>query len=95
VWVAENDAVGSMCARYLRDHGLDRSIDLVAFDDTTEAFIGDFSSYNFNVPAVMRAMLEHLLHPVPLRASELADYPVELEGYVVERGTVQTGSRYV
>ena len=34
---------------------------LISFDDTVQAFVENLSSYTFNMPALVEAMLEHVL----------------------------------
>ncbi|MBD3240531.1 MAG: hypothetical protein GF331_08090 [Chitinivibrionales bacterium] len=91
-WVAINDPCGYAALDFL--HGkkvaVPDRIALIAFDDSVEAFVLGLSSYNFNVAAVVRAMIGHLLSP-PGGPSARAPRLVEVAGRVVARES--TGKR--
>jgi hypothetical protein len=62
-------------------------LSVVSFDDTPEALHHGLTSYNFDVPAVVRAMLSHLHEPRASRLAARQHAPVVIEGFVTERGT--------
>jgi len=88
-WVGANDMVAREMLAYLREHGRDvpGDISVAGFDDTDREFRQDLTSYNFNLPAVVRGMLGHVLDWRPARAALKAPGPVELEGFVCARRT--------
>ena len=88
-WVAANDETALECLRFLREHGRDvpAEVSVIGFDDTPEAFERKLTSYNFNGPLVMAAMVSHILEPrLPARSGG-AVTPVEVEGVIVSRRT--------
>ncbi len=86
--VCENDALALHCLRVLRVLGLrvpeDRSV--VGFDDEEEAFLSGLSSYNFNVRAVVGAMVDYVLRPASAMPKH-PDVPVTVDGHVRWRAT--------
>ncbi|MBD3343744.1 MAG: GntR family transcriptional regulator [Chitinivibrionales bacterium] len=87
-WVAANDEVACRALDFLERKGVDvpGSISVVGFDDTLPALQQGLTSYNFNMRAMVRAMLDHVLH----RSSPLLKQihkPIELEGLIMERKT--------
>lgn len=85
-WVAVNDAVGVQCLRYLKERGcrVPQDICVVAFDDTEAAYQSGLSSYNFNVPRLMRTMINALLQPSTFNRAYAVTkgQPVDIEGFV-------------
>jgi DNA-binding LacI/PurR family transcriptional regulator len=88
-WVGANDMVAREMLVYLREQGRDvpGDISVAGFDDTEREFRQDLTSYNFNLPAIVRGMLGHVLDWRPARAALKASGPVELEGFVCPRRT--------
>lgn len=64
-WVAASDATALAASDYLKEHGksVPHDISIVAFDDTPQASLAKLTSYSFNIAAVARAMIHHLLQP--------------------------------
>lgn len=64
-WVCVSDGVAIRALSWLQQQGVDvpGRVSVVGFDDSIEAFFEGLTSYNFNVPAVTRAMLNHVLSP--------------------------------
>jgi DNA-binding LacI/PurR family transcriptional regulator/DNA-binding FadR family transcriptional regulator len=62
-WAAVTDMVAFIALEHLHERRVAVPTDLsvVGFDDLPEAFGSGVSSYNFNVPATVQAMLRHLL----------------------------------
>jgi len=97
-WVAENDNVALECLRFIY-HKIKFSTHsgktkqhvpaVIGFDDTLDAFCHDLTSYNFNGPAVMRAMLNHICNYRPTR--RMVRESIEIQGFVTERGTSTPG----
>ncbi|MBD3242723.1 MAG: GntR family transcriptional regulator [Chitinivibrionales bacterium] len=87
-WVGVNDWVALVAMAHVRERGIgvpDR-LALAGFDDTFEAFSHGLTSYDFNMPALVHAMLDHVLRPPsPRRASPLA--PMEIPGTVLARAS--------
>ncbi|MBD3321582.1 MAG: hypothetical protein GF350_10860 [Chitinivibrionales bacterium] len=63
-------------------------ISLIGFDDTAEALQHHLTSYNFNVEALMRLMLNYIVNT---RSVPKKKHPVEVDGMIVERATVGRG----
>ncbi|MBD3240245.1 MAG: GntR family transcriptional regulator [Chitinivibrionales bacterium] len=89
VWVAENDKTAVRCLEFLRENGVavPGRLSLVGFDDTEEALLRGITSYNFNVAAIVQAMVDHLLHPQPYRPNRHGRAPTVIEGFVNARRT--------
>ena len=88
-WVAANDDVALECVGFLRSsgHAVPQAISVVGFDNTHEAFLNKLTTYNFNSPAVIRAMLSHILDPKPKQRINEENEPFEIEGLIIERET--------
>lgn len=85
-WVGSNDFAAEILLRYLQTPGKTprRQTPVYGFDDSLRSFQLGFSSYNFNVPALVSAMLEHVLYPERHQERDPAAF-VEIEGYISER----------
>lgn len=86
-WVAANDHVALFCLHHLRAVGkrVPRDVALVGFDDLSEATTLGLTSYNFNTPAIIHAMVEHIAQP-DYKPRDL-NRPTMVDGYVTVRGT--------
>ena len=84
--VCENDSLALYCLTMLRSMGVrvpeDRSV--VGFDDEEDAFLCGLSSYNFNVAAIVAAMVDFIVRP---HSAPAAGAPVVIDGYVKSRTT--------
>jgi DNA-binding LacI/PurR family transcriptional regulator len=62
-WVCYNDELALLTLDYLAERrvSVPGRVSVVGFDDTLEAFGRALTSYNFNAPAAVRAMLDHVL----------------------------------
>ncbi len=85
-WVAFNDELALSLLEYFQEAGIELPCDLslVSFDDTTEAYLQGVTSYNFNIPALVNAVLKHILSP---KRSGRRSPVVEIPGMVMERRT--------
>jgi DNA-binding FadR family transcriptional regulator len=90
-WVAFNDELALQALDYLEPRGVDlpRRMSLIGFDDTVEGFARGLSSYSFNIPAIVNAVLDHILAP---KRSGRRTPVVEIPGMVLERRTSGTAS---
>ncbi|MBD3243977.1 MAG: GntR family transcriptional regulator [Chitinivibrionales bacterium] len=90
-WVTYNDPIALVAHSFLRDRdvAMPARLSLVSFDDTVEALANGIASYDFNLRAVVAAMVEHLLR-WPRRPSDRpGDSPlVELPGFLVQRDSL-------
>jgi DNA-binding transcriptional regulator YhcF (GntR family) len=90
-WVTANDFFALLALEYLQSNYIDvpKRISVIGFDDTFDAFLHECTSYNFNIPSLVRAMLRHVLHRNyhPLGKG---DEPIELDGMIIERKTTAT-----
>ena len=84
-WVCVNDKAAIAAMDFLKLHAGARSIALVSYDDTFEAFKYKITSYNFNVSALVNAMLLFVLYPRRERLRKYSEKPVLIEGTIVER----------
>lgn len=87
-WVAQNDPTAVACRQFLeaRSVAVPGSVSVVGFDDSPGSAEYDLTTYNFNAPGIVRAMLQHVLHPGHGRRPTRRT-PVDIDGYVVERGS--------
>ncbi len=83
-WVGVNDAVALEALDQLRFQqvGVPRNVSLVGFDNTMEGAYRGLTSYDFNGPALVRAMVDHVVSGGASAASDVVP-----EGFVVERST--------
>jgi len=86
-WVADRDATAVQCLAYLaeRRRRVPADISLASFDDSSDAFVRRLTSYNFNGPAVIRAMVHHALWGAQRRGA--GSGAIELAGFVNARDT--------
>jgi DNA-binding LacI/PurR family transcriptional regulator len=87
-WVFPNDYICGMGYDLLRAKHIQvpRRISLVGFDDSTAAVYRRITSYYFNLPALVKAMLRHVLTPHVLHGVRRRRV-IEIEGNIVERQT--------
>jgi hypothetical protein len=89
--VCESDGLALYCLELLRNLGVrvpeERSV--VGFDDEEDAFLWGLSSYNFNLKAVVAAMMDYVLRPHS--AARVGDgAAVVIDGYVKARTTTSS-----
>ena len=87
-WVAANDSLAFVLLDFLarRRVRTPQDLSVVGFDDMELSLGAGLTSYNFNMPAVVDAMLAHVLAGAP-RSSRARPQQVEVSGYVVARAT--------
>jgi hypothetical protein len=87
--VADNDTTAVLCLTLLETRGIrvPQDISVVGFDDEKFALVNNLTSYNFNCRAVILAALRHLLEPSRSANTGPVKKSVEIQGYVVQRGT--------
>ncbi|MBD3240661.1 MAG: GntR family transcriptional regulator [Chitinivibrionales bacterium] len=82
VWVGVTDEIALDAHEYLRSRGIavPSGVSIVGFDDSLEAFGHGLASYNFNVPAIVDAVVDQLTgHRVTSRSrAEVVAVPGEL-----------------
>ncbi|MBD3244119.1 MAG: GntR family transcriptional regulator [Chitinivibrionales bacterium] len=94
-WVTMNDPGGFAALDYLRFRGVrvPQDISVISFDNSLESFGLRLTSYSFNMPAVVGAVFEHILHP-PQRAGRAAPVPLHVPGRIMVRdSTAPLGKR--
>jgi DNA-binding LacI/PurR family transcriptional regulator/DNA-binding FadR family transcriptional regulator len=86
-WVASGDLIACMLLGFLEEKGVavPKDLSVVSFDDTPGAFNAGLTTYNFNVPALVDAMMEHILGGPSARKRHRE--AIEIPGFVVERTT--------
>jgi DNA-binding LacI/PurR family transcriptional regulator len=89
-WVGANDTVSSWALRFLHRARVPvpSRISIMGFDDSEEAFRQNLTSYNWNASGVMAAMVSHIVDWRPSRSRSAPKQPVEIEGFVTDRGSV-------
>lgn len=82
-----NDSTAMHCLAALEQAGLrvPQDVSVIGFDDSLDALAHNLTSYNHNGRAVMQAMVQHVLHPRPVRGTVRQAFDVE--GTVHERMT--------
>jgi DNA-binding transcriptional regulator YhcF (GntR family) len=87
-WVAANDHTACCANEFLQEHKEQNSqkIALIGFDDSHEALLRDITSYNFNVAAIARAMLDFICNPRKVQP-KVKDNILEVNGVLIERGS--------
>ncbi|MBD3321585.1 MAG: GntR family transcriptional regulator [Chitinivibrionales bacterium] len=87
-WVFPTDFLGTIAQDYLHETGdaVPDDISVLSFDDSYRALRNSLTSYNFNIPAVVNAMLGFVTNS---SSSKIAakNRIVEIEGVIVERGS--------
>jgi len=87
-WVGINDHIALMALQFLRNRGIavPRRISVTGFDDIIAAPGNGLTSYNFNMPAAVESMMEHIGRgTAPRRRDETQ--VVHVPGMLVERGS--------
>jgi DNA-binding transcriptional regulator YhcF (GntR family) len=62
-WVCVNDRIAMAALDFLKLRAGVRRIALLSYDDTFDAFKHKISSYNFNISALVNAMLSFIIYP--------------------------------
>lgn len=94
-WVAANDECAIECMDFLLSAGfaVPRDISVIGFDDTFDAQTRGLTSYNFNSPAALQAMLEHVLRP-QAPGPQAGTVPIlRVDGYITVRASTGPPSR--
>lgn len=91
-WVGANDETALAAIEFLQARGrsVPGNVSVVGFDDGVRAYKRKLTSYNFNAPAVMQAMLSYLLRPGRLSLARETTYA---PGFISERLTTATATR--
>jgi DNA-binding transcriptional regulator YhcF (GntR family) len=84
-WICVNDVTAMAALDFLKNRSNLRNIVLVSYDDTFEAFNNKITSFNFNIPSLVNAMLLFILYPRRKWASPYSEKPVIIEGTIVDR----------
>jgi len=86
-WVGATDAIALEALGYLRAQrvAVPDTVSVVGFDNTIETAFRGLTSYDFNGPALVRAMVDRLLGGSP----PAVDAVSSVDGFVVERRTVR------
>jgi len=95
-WVASSDDTALDCLDFLAGAGrkVPGDISVAGFDDIPDATTYQLTSYNFNSAAAVQALLGHILaSPARQSPAERRNAPVEIEGYVIARGTTGKAKR--
>jgi hypothetical protein len=93
-WVGVNDMVALAALRFLRSAGrrVPLDVSVVGFDDTVDALRAGLASYDFNLPALAHALIEHV---VGWRSRAGRDHApvVEIPGALVARDSLAPPGR--
>jgi len=84
LWICANDTTALLLKEFLINtgHRIPETVSLFSFDDSIEASIDRLTSSNLNLPATIRAAIDHIIDPGKATAGEY-DY-----SYIVDRGSV-------
>ncbi len=84
-WVCVTDVVGLIALTYLRGMGIrvPEQLSVIAFDNTVDSFGQGLTSYDFNVPAIVHRMIEHVIEP--RRTRDRPEPVLEIPGVVMSR----------
>jgi DNA-binding LacI/PurR family transcriptional regulator len=90
-WVCIQDQLALFALDFLRRNSIrvPRDISVVSIDDTIEAFGNRLNSYNYNMPAVVNALLRHVMSYKRSSAGENAPGIIEVPGQIMDRGSVR------
>jgi LacI family transcriptional regulator len=92
-WIGVNDTVALAALAFLRAAGrrVPADLSVVGFDDSNDALRAGLASYDFNLPALAEALVEHV---VGWRSRSGRDHsPVaEIPGLLVERDSLGSAS---
>jgi len=85
-WVCYNDTIALGALDFLKSKGVEvpKTISVIGFDDTIEGLGRGLTSYNFNIPAIIDAILAYLLFPMRKLKKGPPDI-VEIPGKIMER----------
>lgn len=88
-WVAAGDAVAVHCLRFLRQHAVQipQELSLISFDDSPAAFANGLTSYNFDCPTIVSALLSHVQRSPTAPVTDTPPTPTDIEGFITLRGT--------
>jgi DNA-binding LacI/PurR family transcriptional regulator len=87
-WVAVDDQAALMAIEFLKQNGkkVPAEISVVGFDDSLDAIENNVTSYNFNMQAIARGMLNFIFNP-DIKGDTAAPQCFEVDGVVVARST--------
>jgi DNA-binding LacI/PurR family transcriptional regulator len=88
-WIGANDTTGLAALRYLRARGvsLPDRLSLVSFENLPEAFGARLTSYDFGLSQIIHHMLRFITEP-PGATPPRRLVPLEVEGLIIERGSL-------
>jgi len=83
-WVCANDSAAVEALAVLKEHAVKvpGSISVAGFDDSLDAFFTRLTSYNFNTPAAIRTMLDHITNPSQRNHPRKNRQPIDIEGFI-------------
>ncbi len=64
-----------------------QGVSVIGFDDSSDAFDNDLTSYNFSVPSLVHAMVRYVLDSRASSSEFYRQEPIELDGFINRRGT--------
>ena len=93
-WVGANDQIAVFILEFLRKCGVKvpQDISVASFDDSFHAHAYQLTSYNFNIPAIVSAALQHILRSQTSPQARRAKI-VHIDGVVVKRQTAGLAPR--
>lgn len=85
-WIMVNDTCAHRALDFLREHRIfvPGSISVISFDDQPESLMPGITSYDFNQPALVTAMLGYITSPRLFSAHKPV---IEIEGKIIPRRT--------
>jgi len=88
-WVGANDAIAALALEHIVGQGrrVPHDISVVGFDATEAASHMDLTTYNFNLPAIVEAAVEHVLNPPSRNRHGSHVCTREIGGFVIPRNS--------
>ncbi|MBD3422558.1 MAG: GntR family transcriptional regulator [Chitinivibrionales bacterium] len=89
-WIGANDVVAAIAFDFLSRNGvrIPEDISLIGFDDSLEALKLRLTSYNFNLPGLSHAMLQHIIQPESICRFQKSRI-IDIDGTLVVRDSTQ------
>jgi DNA-binding LacI/PurR family transcriptional regulator len=93
-WVCANDFIASLAADFLAHHKIrvPEDISIIGFDDSPEATRLGLTSYDFNIPGLVRSIIGCILRPSAF-ATYWREDRVAPEGFIVIRDSCASAAK--
>jgi DNA-binding LacI/PurR family transcriptional regulator len=87
-WIGANDITALVCLDFLHKKSISvpRQISVTGFDDSSDAFMQQLTSYNFNGASAVEAMFRAILGPWRQAAGRKGG-ATAIDGFIAQRST--------